>query len=359
MVQCFLVLEDGTILEGTGFGFTGTTYGEVVFNTGMTGYQESLTDASYMGQILIMSYPLIGNYGVNAHDVESDHVQVRGFVVREECAEPSDGYGGATLDQYLKDNRIPGICGIDTRSLIIKIREKGTPRGAIVSGLDPEDVIKELRAMPYPSEDNLVGLASVKKPIHFEKKGAKKVALIDCGVKANIVRELRKRFDLGQLPYNTPKKYLADNDIDGVFISNGPGDPGHAELRGSTIRTIHDIAEDYPIMGICMGNQLLAHAFGGETYKMKFGHRGANQPVKRGNQVFITSQNHGYAVDEKSIEGSGLVVDQVNVNDGTVEGMRHTELPIVSSQYHPEACPGPRDTSFLFDDFARMLEAKR
>jgi carbamoyl-phosphate synthase small subunit len=359
MAQCFLVLEDGTILEGTGFGYAGTTYGEVVFNTGMTGYQESLTDPSYIGQILIMSYPLIGNYGVNANDVESDRVQVRGFAVREECREPSDGYGGDTLHRYLRENRVPGISGIDTRSLIIRIREKGTPKGAIVHGGDPEAVIKELRSMPFPSEDNLVGMASVRKPVHFERKGAKKVALIDCGVKENILRELRRRFDLVQLPYDTPAKFFRDNDIDGVFISNGPGDPGHPDLRRTTIRTIREIAEEYPIMGICMGNQLLAHAFGGGTYKMKFGHRGANQSVRRGDKVYITSQNHGYAVDPSSIEGSGLVVDQVNVNDGTVEGMRHNELPIVSSQYHPEACPGPRDTSFMFDDFARMLEAKR
>jgi carbamoyl-phosphate synthase small subunit len=185
------------------------------------------------------------------------------------------------------------------------------------------------------------------------------VALFDCGVKANIVRELHKRFNVYQLPHDTPKKFFRDHEIDGVMISNGPGDPSHPDLKRTTIRTITEIKDDYPIMGICMGNQLLGLAFGGSTYKMKFGHRGANQPVKYRDRVFITSQNHGYAVDPESIDGSGLVVEQTNVNDGTVEGMRHTELPIFSAQYHPEACPGPRDTSFLFDEFGIMMEAKK
>ena len=360
MAKCFLVLEDGTVREGTGFGSGKTAYGEVVFNTGMTGYQESLTDPSYMGQILIMSYPLIGNYGVNLHDVESGKVQVRGFVVRQNCTEPSDMYKGRTLGSYLKEENVPGISDLDTRSIIIKIRERGTLRGAIVFDEDPEEVIKKLRTMAYPSDDNLVGMASTKEVIlHKNEKATKTVALFDCGVKANIIRELQKRFNDYQLPHDTPKKFFRDHHIDGVMISNGPGDPSHPDLKSTTIQTIRDIKDDYPIMGICMGNQLLGLAFGGSTYKMKFGHRGANQPVKYHNRVFITSQNHGYAVDPESIDGSGLVVEQTNVNDGTVEGMRHTELPIFSAQYHPEACPGPRDTGFLFDEFGKMMEAKK
>ncbi|QLH74378.1 MAG: glutamine-hydrolyzing carbamoyl-phosphate synthase small subunit [Methanomassiliicoccales archaeon] len=358
MSKCFLVLEDGTVLEGTGFGFEETTYGEVVFNTGMTGYQESLTDPSYLGQILIMSYPLIGNYGTNRQDVESGSVQVRGFVVRENCHEPTDMYGGMTLDKYLKENKVPGISDIDTRSVIIKIREKGTPRGAIVFNEDPEEVIAHIKNMPYPSEHNLVGMASTKSVVHHPstKKNARTVALFDCGAKANIIRELKKRFNVVQLPYDTPKKWFRDNEVDGIMISNGPGDPSHPDLRATTIKTISEIKEDYPIMGICMGNQLLALAFKGRTYKLPFGHRGANQPVKHKDRVYITSQNHGYAVDPLSIEGSGLEVTHVNANDGTVEGMTHKELPIFSVQYHPEARPGPMDTTFLFDDFAKMLE---
>jgi carbamoyl-phosphate synthase small subunit len=361
MAKCFLVLEDGTILEGTGFGFEETAYGEVVFNTGMTGYQESLTDPSYLGQILIMSYPLIGNYGANGNDVESGKVQVRGFMVRENCHEPSDMYQGKTLDAYLKENRVPGISDIDTRSVIINIREKGTPKGAIVFDEDPLEVLEKVRKMPFPSEENLVGLASTKQIIRYdsERKGLKTVALFDCGVKANIIRELRKRFNVIQLPYDTPRKWFRDNEVDGVLISNGPGDPAHPALKSTVIRTVAEIKEEYPIMGICMGNQLLSLAFKGETYKLKFGHRGANQPVKYKNRVYITSQNHGYAVDQRSIEGSGLEVTHINANDGTVEGMTHKELPIFSVQYHPEARPGPMDTTFLFDDFAKMLEEKR
>jgi carbamoyl-phosphate synthase small subunit len=361
MSRCFLVLEDGTILEGTGFGYEKTTYGEVVFNTGMTGYQESLTDPSYLGQILIMSYPLIGNYGTNPYDVESDKVQVRGFAVRQNCMEPSDMYQGRTLDAYLKENKIPGISDLDTRSAIIRIREKGTPRGAIVFDEDPMEVLEKVRNMPYPSDENLVGQASIKMPVRHEsiKKGAKTIALFDCGAKENILRELRKRFNIIQLPYDTPAQWFRDHEVDGVMISNGPGDPDHPDMRTATIRTVREIKEDLPIMGICMGNQILALAFGGHTYKLKFGHRGVNQPVKHKGRVYITSQNHGYAVDPKSLEGTGLEVSHVNANDGTLEGMTHKELPIFSVQYHPEACPGPRDTTFLFDDFVKLLEARR
>jgi carbamoyl-phosphate synthase small subunit len=198
-------------------------------------------------------------------------------------------------------------------------------------------------------------------PVRHEsaKKGAKTVALFDCGVKENILRELRKRFNIIQLPYDTPAQWFRDHEVDGVMISNGPGDPDHPAMRTATIRTVREIKEDLPIMGICMGNQILALAFGGRTYKLKFGHRGVNQPVKHKGRVYITSQNHGYAVDPKSLEGTGLEVSHVNANDGTLEGMTHKELPIFSVQYHPEACPGPRDTTFLFDDFVRLLEAKR
>ncbi|MBC7108867.1 MAG: glutamine-hydrolyzing carbamoyl-phosphate synthase small subunit [Methanomassiliicoccales archaeon] len=359
MDSCRLILEDGSVVEGVGFGFKKTVFGEVVFNTGMTGYQESLTDPSYKGQILIMSFPLIGNYGVNAHDFESERVQVSGFIVREICKEPSPMYGGKTLDEFLKEFEVPGIYGLDTRALIIKIREHGTLRGAISYEEDVESVLEKVRRMPFPAAYNLVGEASVKRIIRHEKKNAKTIALFDCGCKGGILRELKKRFTVIQIPYDTPVEFFRNNDIDGVVISNGPGDPAHPALRETIIKTIQKIKEDYPIMGICLGNQILALAFGGRTYKMKFGHRGANQPVKFRNKVFITSQNHGYAVDKDSLVNEGFQADQINVNDGTVEGMRHRELPIFSVQYHPEASPGPMDTSFLFDEFASMLEEMR
>ncbi|MEM0449131.1 MAG: glutamine-hydrolyzing carbamoyl-phosphate synthase small subunit [Methanomassiliicoccales archaeon] len=357
MATCYLVLEDGTVMEGTGFGHEQTVYGEVVFNTGMTGYQESLTDPSYRGQILIQAYPLIGNYGINPHDFESDRVQVRGYVVRERCLEPTSMYGGERLESFLKRNRVPGIAELDTRALIIKIREKGTPRGAICFEEDVDKVLSKVQSMPYPSESNLVEEVSVKEPQRFEREGLKEVVLIDCGTKQNIVRELRKRFSLTVVPYDTPPRFFREHEVDGVVLSNGPGDPAHPVIQETTVRTLKAIKEDYPIMGVCFGNQLIARAFGGSTFKLKFGHRGVNQPVKYNGRVYITSQNHGFAVDPENLPAE-LEVSMVNVNDGTVEGLRHKELPIFSAQFHPEACPGPRDTAFLFDEFAKVLEGR-
>jgi carbamoyl-phosphate synthase small subunit len=306
-----------------------------------------------------MSHPIIGNYGVNDSFSESSEVQVRGYVVREACDHPSMTYGNGTLDELLKRDQVPGISGLDTRSLIIGIREKGVLKGAIAFDEDPEEVLERVREMPYPSESNLVADASVKRIVRYDRAGSKRVGLIDCGVKNNIVRELRKRFEVVQVPYDTPASVLRDLEIDGLFLSNGPGDPAHPELQTTVVRTIKELKEELPIMGICMGNQLLARAFGGNTYKMKFGHRGANQPVKHNGRIYITSQNHGYVVDPETIDGSGLIVDHVNVNDGSVDGMRHTELPIFAVQYHPEASAGPHDTTFLFDEFKKMLEERR
>lgn len=359
MEQCRLILENGTIAEGTGFGFEKTVYGEVVFNTGMAGYQESLTDPSYRGQILIMSHPVIGNYGVNDRFMESSRVQVTGYVVRQLCRKVSPMYGGRDLDSYLKDNQVPGISELDTRSLIIGIREHGTLRGAITCGEDPREVLEKVRTMRFPSESNLVAEVSTPEIVRYENEGKKRIALIDCGVKKSIVKELTQRFSVVQVPWDTPASWFRHEELDGVFISNGPGDPAHPDMMANTVRTLRELKDDYPLMGICLGNQLLALAFGGRTYKMKFGHRGVNQPVKHNGQVFITAQNHGYVVDMDSLDGTGFVADHINVNDGTVDGMKHTELPIMAVQYHPEARSGPQDTTYLFDEFVRTLEGGR
>jgi carbamoyl-phosphate synthase small subunit len=266
-------------------------------------------------------------------------------------------YGGETIGAFLRRHSVPGVSEVDTRSLIIKIREHGTLRGAISFEEDIESVLEGVRKMQFPAESNLIKQVSPKKITTYEKPGAKRVALIDCGAKGGILRELKERFTVFDVPYDTSPKFFRDNDLDGVVVSNGPGNPSHPELRETLIDTVKRIRDDYPMMGICLGTQIISLAFGGKTYKLKYGHRGANQPVSFRGKVYITSQNHGYAVDSSTLEDSGAVADQFNVNDGTVEGIRHTELPIFAVQYHPEASPGPRDTSFLFDEFESMMEA--
>ena len=355
-----MVLEDGSVFEGEPFGYETSTFGEVVFSTGMCGYQESLTDPSYRGQILVMTYPLIGNYGIKEEYYQSEMVHTRGLVVREYCAEPSPMYGGRTLDHFLKANKVPGISGIDTRDLVIKIRTMGTLKGAIIRDKDAiEGTIAELKRMPAPSDSNLVDEVSCDK---IEKHDFGKdfcIGLLDCGGKSGIMRDLSARFNVTVFPYDTPADVIESHKIKGVLISNGPGDPAHPAILKTTVRTINELSSKMPLFGICFGSQLLSIAMGGSTYKMKFGHRGCNQPVKYQGKVYITSQNHGFAVDEHSLDGKDLIVDQTNVNDGTVEGLRHKDLPIFTSQYHPEASPGPWDTSFLFDKFAEASKGGR
>lgn len=351
----FLVLEDGTVFEGEVFGASKEVLGEVVFATGMTGYQESLTDPSYCGQILVASYPLIGNYGVNNDDLQSDRVQVWGYAVKEACASPSHRNSVKTIDEFLKSNGVSGLRGIDTRSLIRRLRNHGTMKGGVGTG-DPESLLAKVRAMSHPEESNLVAQVSTKKMVKTDDGHDKTVCLFDCGVKANIVLELRKRFNLVQIPFDTSEQKIRDLDPDGIVISNGPGNPAHPEILRTTVNTLGRLKDDYPMMGICLGNQLMALMFGAKTYKLKFGHRGINQPVKFEDRVYITSQNHGFAVDRESAESAGLEVTVTNLNDGTVEGLKHKELPIFSVQFHPEAHPGPHDTSFLFDRFRRMME---
>lgn len=357
MVRCFLVLEDGTVVEGIGFGHQKDVFGEVVFNTGMTGYQEALTDPSYTGQILVSSYPLIGNYGTTPDFMQSEAVHLNGFVVREWCQHPSRMYKGDTVDDFLIKNGVPGISGIDTRDVIINIRDHGTLRGAITYREDVDSVLAEVRRMPLPSESNLVATKSPKTAIHLDNNKSHTVALLDCGCKQGIIRDLSNRFNVIRVPYDMSSQEILDLGVDGVMVSNGPGDPSHPGLQ-KTVETIKELAYEKPMMAICLGNQLVARAFGGSTYKMKFGHRGANQSVKFEGRVFITSQNHGYAVDPETLHDSGLIPDQFNINDGTVEGTHHEELPLFTVQYHPEASPGPNDTSFLFDRFLRTLEVK-
>ncbi len=351
----YLVLEDGTVFEGRPFGALKEAFGEVVFSTGMTGYQESLTDPSYAGQILTSSYPMIGNYGANPHDNQSPKVQVWGYVVSELCDEPSHRMSDASIDQFLSRYDVPGISGVDTRALIRRLRTNGTMKGALTTG-DPSRVLDKVRNMDNPDRENLVSLVSTRTVKSFESGKDKSIVLIDCGVKKSIVDELRARFDVHQVPYDYPAEEIRALEPDGIFITNGPGDPAHEGLRTTAVATLAALKDELPMMGICLGNQLLALTFGAKTYKLKFGHRGANQPVGFERRVFVTSQNHGFAVDGQSASEVGLEVTFKNLNDGTVEGMRHSELPIFSVQFHPEARPGPHDTTFLFDEFRKMLE---
>ncbi|MCL1811416.1 MAG: glutamine-hydrolyzing carbamoyl-phosphate synthase small subunit [Methanomassiliicoccaceae archaeon] len=360
MAKSYLVLEDGSVFEGEPFGYRETVVGEVVFSTAMSGYQESLTDPSYRGQILIMAYPLVGNYGINDEYSHSDRVHTRGLVVREYCKDPSPMYGGRTLDEFLKSNKVPGISGIDTRDLVIKIRTAGTLKGAITE--DPEgieELIRDLKRRPFPSESDLVGEVSTKLIEKYDFGKDVRIGLLDCGDKSGSLRDLAPRFNVTVFPYDTPADVILEHKVAGIIVSNGPGDPSHPVILNTAARTVADLSSGMPIFGICFGSQVVGVAMGGKTYKMKFGHRGSNQPVKYDGRVFITSQNHGFAVDESSLEGKDLIADQINVNDGTVEGLRHRDLPIFTSQYRQEVSPGPWDTSFLFDRFEKAAKEGR
>jgi carbamoyl-phosphate synthase small subunit len=356
-MKAYLVLEDGTVFEGMPFGSTNEVIGEVVFSTGMTGYQESLTDPSYCGQILCAAYPLIGNYGINKHDSQSAKVQVWGYAVKERCGLPSHRDSDREIDEFLKRDGIPGISGIDTRELIRKIRNTGTMMGGITTD-DPSGLEERIRKAKHPEGTNLVSQVSTREEVRFEQGMDKTVAVIDCGVKEDILAELRRRFNVIQLPFDTSHGRIEEISPDGIFVTNGPGNPAHPDIMSSTVATLGRLKEDYPMMGICLGNQLLSLMFGAKTFKLKFGHRGINQPVRFENRVLITSQNHGFAVDGASAEDAGLEVTFTNLNDGTVEGMKHTELPIFSVQFHPEAHAGPLDANFLFDRFREMLEGR-
>ncbi len=351
MHDTILVLEDGTVFRGKGFFVKNEVFGEVVFNTSMTGYEEAFSDPSYAGQILVMTYPLIGNYGFHKKHRESDRTQIRGLVVKEPYFFSNKG---VRFGRFLKDSSLPCLYGIDTRALTLKIREHGTMKGLLISAAhcsSIDAVIRRIQQMPHPDMENLVAHVSCKRVIEHKGQGARKVVLIDCGVKKSIIKNLQRYARVIQVPYDTDDKTIDGLRPDGIVISNGPGNPEHPEIMATTVKTISSIIGKYPIMGVCLGNQLLAISLGYRTYKMKFGHRGSNHGVKNlvSKRLYITSQNHGYAIEEKSM--AEIEVSWLNVNDQTVEGIRHKRLPVSSVQFHPEAGPGPFDTTFLFRDF--------
>ncbi|WP_338432213.1 carbamoyl phosphate synthase small subunit [Clostridium tyrobutyricum] len=342
-----LILENGHIFEGEVFGYLEDSIGEVVFNTGMTGYEEILTDPSYYGQIVVMTYPLIGNYGINLNDMESSKPTVKGFIVRENCHKSSNFRSELELEDYLKLNKIIGISGIDTRALTRLLRNSGTMKGIItVENLSFSAVKDEIRCF---SNKNAVSEVTSKNVYSINGTG-KHVAILDFGIKNSIIKSFADRkCKITVFPSFTPAKDVLKVNPDLIFLSNGPGDP--CDLKHE-IENIKQLIGKKPIVGICLGHQLLALALGGETSKLKFGHRGCNHPVKNldTNRVYITSQNHGYYVNKLPQD---MEITHVSVNDNTVEGMRHKKLPIFSIQFHPEAGPGPADNNYIFDEFMK------
>jgi carbamoyl-phosphate synthase small subunit len=389
MKKALLALEDGRVFEGTAFGAEATHTGEICFNTSMTGYQEVLTDPSYRGQIVTMTYTQIGNYGVNPLDFESDRPQVRGFVIEELCNMPSNWRSTQDLSSWLKEWNIPGIQGIDTRALTKHLRTRGAMRAVITSEAmtgeeavklaasstpmegsdfvkevttqkaytwDPEDQESRLWDIPSPSQNRAAGPDGIVR--HPLKPAKHHIVAYDFGVKRNILRRLRQAgFRVDVVPATTSAKEVLAQNPDGIFLSNGPGDPAVLDYIHQEVKQLIGVK---PIFAICLGHQILGHAYGGKTFKLKFGHRGGNQPVKdlRNGQVAITSQNHGFAIDPSSLPGN-VEVTHINLNDGTVEGMRHREAPVLSVQYHPEAAPGPNDAKYFFSEFATMIDKGR
>ena len=372
MKKALLVIEDGTVFEGSGFGAEGEVFGEVVFNTSMTGYQEILTDPSYNGQIVAMTYPEIGNCGVNEEDVESRRPFLKGFVVKEYWRTPSNWRSQGDLESYLANYGIVGIEGIDTRSLTKLIRSKGAQKAVIsTEDLDPKSLLKKVQSSEGIVGIDLVTEVSCEEPYNWNEgthswrpldekdlqaEDKFKVVAYDFGLKQNILRKLTDHgCEVTVVPSRTPPNEVLALDPDGIFLSNGPGDPAAVSYAVESIRTL---IGKKPIFGICLGHQILSLALGAETYKLKFGHRGANQPVKNlvTGKVEITSQNHGFAVDADTL-GKDIEVTHLNLNDQTIEGIKHKKHPAFSVQYHPEASPGPHDASYLFQDFIDLMKS--
>jgi carbamoyl-phosphate synthase small subunit len=389
MKKAVLALEDGTWFEGRSFGAEGKSFGEVVFNTSMTGYQEILTDPSYKGQMVTMTYPMIGNYGVNHVDIESRKPFVEGFIVKEYCKHPSNYRMTSTLDEYLKKNNIIGIEGIDTRALTMHLREHGAKKGVLsTTELDPKKLVKQAKDSLGLVGRDLVKEVTCEKPYHwtelpydlnkFALSGEEpaserqlslqaesrnngtskiKIAALDCGIKYNILRQLSAHgFDVTVFPASTPAQALMDAKVKGIFLSNGPGDPEGVPYVVKTVQEL--ITRNIPIFGICLGHQILGLAMGGKTYKMKFGHRGGNQPVLNlfTKKVEITSQNHGFCVETESLNPDEVESTHLNLSDNTSEGLALKHKPVYSVQYHPEASPGPHDADYLFKMFGEMVK---
>ena len=366
-----LVLEDGTVFTGESFGAQRDGWGEVVFNTTMTGYQEVLTDPSYAGQMVALTYPLVGNYGINRADFESRRIQAAALIVRQHCDLPSHSSSNMTLDAFLKEYDIPGISGIDTRALTRRLRTRGVMMGLITAD-SPETAQHKLNELPRYDNLDLVstvttqdgyawdgsetaGYPVIGQEIGPPPEGTRRILVTDVGLKYNILRLLQSRgCEVIAVPATTPPDVMLEMQPSGLLLSPGPGDP---ELLSGIVDNVRQLIGRVPIMGICLGHQLAARALGARTYKLKFGHRGGNHPVKdlESGRVHITAQNHGYAVAADNLP-PGLEVSQINLNDNTVEGLRHRELPLFTIQYHSEASPGPKDNEYLFDRFLAMVD---
>ncbi|MEM1082726.1 MAG: glutamine-hydrolyzing carbamoyl-phosphate synthase small subunit [Verrucomicrobiota bacterium] len=379
-MKAILALEDGRLFEGRAFGSSGTSTGEICFNTSMTGYQEVITDPSYRGQIVTMTYPQIGNYGVNPDDAESASPHVRGFVIGELSPVASNYRSRQTLDEYFSEHGIIGIEHVDTRALTKHLRSLGAMRACITTELSAEEAIEAAKNAPPMEGSDFVKEVSTKESYVWEQDSRRftlpnvvtnqadhweelppvrhRIVAYDFGIKHNILRRLRQAgFEVEVVPSTTPASEVLAKDPDGIFLSNGPGDPA---ALGYIHEEVKQLIGKKPIFGICLGNQILGHVFGGSTFKLKFGHRGGNQPVKdlRSGRISITSQNHGFAVDGSNLPDD-IEVTHINLNDDTVEGIRHKQHPIFSVQYHPEAAPGPHDATYFFDEFAELIESTK